>query len=131
MEIKCLVIPGLFRIFKYAIALMVVEGSRTYYFAIGFVLNLVVGEVISKAILKASSDQPQPHLKSRITGLIFLSAGALAGVTDPSFSININLYLILLATCIFMVQGDAYLSSKTLKLYRPDYSEMISKDLLV
>ena len=115
ISIKNLIIPAVFRILLYAVVLLVMETSKTYYFAIGFTANLVVGELL----FQVNTIQTESNLRLRLVGVFLISAGAIIGVTDTHYNLNPNLYLIFLATSIFVIHGETYLNSKLLKLYKP------------
>lgn len=40
---KHLIIPSVFRILTYCVVLLVLEVGKTYYMAIGFIPNLIIG----------------------------------------------------------------------------------------
>lgn len=60
-----------------------------------------------------------------------MSVGAVVGVTDTNHHINPSLFLIFLATSIFVLHGEVYLNNKILKLYKPTKLELVAKYFMI
>lgn len=91
----------MFRILLYVVVFIIVQVSDTYYLPIGYIPNLFFAELY----FQVNTIQAKSHIKSRIIGVVLISSAAIIGVNNANHHINSSLYLIFLATCIFVVHG--------------------------